>query len=167
MMPASGAPRRVAYLFLAALVFLLDVASKQAVSGWLAPGAVRRVVPGFFNLTYVRNPGAAFGLLADYDSGWVAVFLVAFSAGALALLASLLWRGPARLTGVGLGLIAGGAVGNLVDRLRTGAVVDFLDFHLAGYHWPAFNLADSAIVLGAAAVVAEVLRSRRRSPAEA
>lgn len=148
-------------------VFLLDQASKWTASRALAPGEVRRVIPGLFNLTHVHNPGAAFGLLSGYDSGWVGVFLVAFSAVALALLLGLLWRGPGRLAGMGLGLVCGGAVGNLLDRLRTGGVVDFLDFHWAGHHWPAFNLADGAIVLGAAALVAEVLRSRRRPPAEA
>lgn len=166
-MPAPGVSPRAWYLFLAAGVFLLDQGSKWMVSRGLAPGEVRRVIPGLVNLTRVHNPGAAFGLLSDYDSDWVTLVLVAFSAVALGLLLNLLWRGPARLAGAGLGLLCGGAVGNLFDRLRTGTVVDFLDFHLAGYHWPAFNLADGAIVLGAAALVAEVLRRGRRPATEA
>ena len=158
---------RGAYFLLVVGVFLLDQGSKALVARTLALGETRRVLPGFFNLVHVRNPGAAFGLLSNFDSPWVTAFLVAFSVAALALVLSLLWRGPARLAGLGLGLIFGGAVGNLFDRLRAGSVVDFLDFHLGGYHWPAFNLADSAIVLGAAALIAEVLRSRRSPAREA
>lgn len=156
------APARAVYFLLAVGVFLLDQASKWMVAHALMPGASRRVIPGLFDLTHVRNPGAAFGLLSSYNSPWTTAFLILFSVAALALVLSLLWRGPARLTGVGLGLILGGALGNLFDRLRDGSVVDFLHFHLGGYHWPAFNLADSAIVVGAAALVGEILRSRRR-----
>ncbi|MFQ5724144.1 MAG: signal peptidase II [Terriglobia bacterium] len=157
---------RSLYLLLALAVFLLDQASKALVARTLAAGELRRVLPGFFNLTHTRNPGAAFGLLSNSDSPWAGAFLILFSVAALALVWSLLWRGPARLAGVGLGLILGGALGNLFDRLRAGSVVDFLDFHVGGYHWPAFNLADSAIVVGAAALLAEILRSRRRAPTE-
>ncbi|MDA2913455.1 signal peptidase II [Acidobacteriia bacterium AH_259_A11_L15] len=157
---------RTLYLLLALAIFLLDQASKALVARTLAVGELRRVIPGFFNLTHTRNPGAAFGLLSNSDSPWTVAFLILVSVAALALVWSLLWRGPARLAGVGLGLILGGALGNLFDRLQAGSVVDFLDFHVGGYHWPAFNLADSAIVVGAAALLAEVLRSRRRAPSE-
>lgn len=154
-------PSRASYLLLAGAVFLLDQTSKWVVGQALALGETRRVFPELFNLTHLRNPGAAFGLLSNHDSPWMAAFLIAFSVAALALVATLLWRGPARLAGVGLGLVLGGALGNLFDRLRAGSVMDFLDFHLGSYHWPAFNLADSAIVVGAAALAAEVLRGRR------
>lgn len=159
-------PSRPLYLLLALVIFLLDQASKALVARTLAVGELRRVLPGFFNLTHTRNPGAAFGLLSNSDSPWTVAFLILVSVAALALVWSLLWRGPARLAGLGLGLILGGALGNLFDRLQAGSVVDFLDFHVGGYHWPAFNLADSAIVVGAAALLAEVLRSRRRAPSE-
>ena len=159
-------PARPLYLLLALVIFLLDQASKALVARTLAVGELRRVIPGFFNLTHTRNPGAAFGLLSNSDSPWTVAFLILVSVAALALVGSLLWRGPARLAGVGLGLILGGALGNLFDRLQAGSVVDFLDFHVGGYHWPAFNLADSAIVVGAAALLAEVLRSRRSAPSE-
>lgn len=160
-MSTATNPSRAFFLLLGGAVFLLDQASKWMVANAMALGEIRRVIPGLFNLTHVRNRGAAFGLLSNYDSPWPAVFLIAFSVAALALVLSLLWRGPAPLTGVGLALILGGALGNLFDRLRDGSVVDFLDFHLGAYHWPAFNLADSAIVVGAVALVGEVLRSRR------
>ena len=158
---------RAFYLFLAFAVFLLDQASKAVVAQWLVQGETRRLIPGLFNLTHVHNRGAAFGLLANVTSSVVLILLVGFSVAALVLVLSLLWRGPAsRLAGWGLGLILGGALGNLFDRLYAGSVVDFLDFHLGPYHWPAFNLADSAIVVGAAVLMAEVLRSRRRMPRE-
>lgn len=159
---------RAFYLLLAVGVFLLDQASKALVAHRLALGETRRLIPGVFNLTHWHNRGAAFGLFADFTSPGVLIFLVGFSAVALVLVLSLLWRGPASpLTGWGLGLILGGASGNLFDRLHAGSVVDFLDFHLGAYHWPAFNLADSAIVVGAAVLMAKILRSRRRVPREA
>ncbi|MFQ5694461.1 MAG: signal peptidase II [Terriglobia bacterium] len=148
-------------LLLAALVVGLDQVSKWIVSHSLALGETRRIVPGLFNLTHLHNRGAAFGLLSDFDSAAVVVFLISFSAAALLLVVSLLWRtAPFSAAGWGLALILGGALGNLIDRLRNGSVVDFLDFHLSGYHWPAFNLADSAIVIGAAVLLAQALRSR-------
>lgn len=163
-MSVSGAKRaRSFYLLLAGVVFLLDQASKWVVAHSLPLGETRRIVPGLFNLTHVRNRGAAFGLLADYPAGAILAFLVAFSAAALVLVLILLWRGPgSRLAGCGLAFILGGAGGNLVDRLRAGSVLDFLDFHLGVYRWPPFNVADSAIVVGAAALVGHVLWSRGR-----
>jgi signal peptidase II len=144
---------------LAAALFLLDQGSKWLVAGSLRLGEVRSIIPGIFSLTHLRNRGAAFGLFADSGSPAVRAALIAFSVAALGLVLYLLWRGvSARATGWGLGLILGGALGNLVDRLRSGSVVDFLDFHLGGYHWPAFNLADSAVVVGALLLMIEVLR---------
>ncbi len=108
------------------------------------------VVSGFFNLTYIRNPGAAFGIFATTNSTFRLIFFVVSSIFALGLLWTILYRMPSEhwwghLTVSG---IFGGAIGNLIDRLRDGEVVDFLDFHVGGYHWPAFNVADSAISVG-------------------
>jgi signal peptidase II len=159
---------RVFYLLGAVGIFLADRLSKWAVLQTLALGENRRVVPGLFNLTHLRNRGAAFGLFADAESTVVVVFLIAFSVAALVLVLVLLWRGTTSAwTGAGLSLILGGALGNLVDRLRDGGVVDFLDFHLGPYHWPAFNVADSAIVIGAAVLMLELFRSRRHVHGEA
>ncbi|HSC77458.1 MAG TPA: signal peptidase II, partial [Candidatus Acidoferrales bacterium] len=131
-------------------------------------GESHRFLPGFFNFTHLQNRGAAFGLFADSDSSLVQTFLIAFSVAALLLVLFLLWRGVSSAwSGWGLGLILGGALGNLIDRLRAGSVVDFLDFHLGRYHWPAFNLADSAVVIGAIALIIEVLRSRPGRDSEA
>ena len=152
---------------LAAAVFLLDQGSKWLVAGSMRLGELRSVLPGLLNLTHLQNRGAAFGLFADSDSPAVRAVLIAFSVAALLLVLFLLWRGvSSRWTGWGLGLILGGALGNLLDRVRVGSVVDFLDFHLAGYHWPAFNLADSAVVIGALLLMIEVLRPHRHETSE-
>lgn len=108
------------------------------------------VLPGFFNLTYIRNPGAAFGILASSSSAFRLAFFFITSVFALGLLGTIYYRLHAddwwgQLT---VSSILGGAMGNLLDRLRYGEVVDFLDFYIQGYHWPAFNVADSAISLG-------------------
>lgn len=167
-MPEPDRPPRAFYFLLALVVFLFDQASKWLVVEALTHGESRRLLPGLLNLAHVRNRGAAFGLFAEVDSPAVLVGLVGFSLAALVLVLGLLWRGPGSpLAGWGLGLILGGALGNLVDRLRDGTVVDFLDLHLGPYHWPAFNLADSAIVVGATVLVIEVWRSHRRVASEA
>ncbi len=110
----------------------------------------KEIIAGFFNLVYVTNTGAAFSLLADVDSPWRHYFFV--SVGVVALIGITItymyMRKNHRLYGVALGLIAGGAVGNLIDRVRLGAVVDFIDVFIGSYHWPAFNVADSAICVG-------------------
>lgn len=164
MSAASGSARSL-YFLVAAGILLLDQFSKWTVQQVLAQGELHCVLSGFFNLTYVRNRGAAFGLFNESESPLVQVLLVGFSLAALALVLVLLWRGAAsRTTGWGLALIFGGALGNLLDRLRSGSVVDFLDFYWGGYHWPAFNLADSSIVIGAGLLLLEVLFGRRTAP---
>ena len=108
------------------------------------------IIPGYFSLTYIRNPGAAFGILASSHSAFRLIFFVTTSLFAIGLLAMIFFRLKSddwwgHLT---IASILGGAIGNLIDRLRFGEVVDFLDFYINGYHWPAFNVADSAISLG-------------------
>ncbi len=108
------------------------------------------IIPGFFNLVYVTNSGAAFSILADVNSPWRHYFFVSVGVIALVLL-TFFWfqqRKSKSLTIVGLALIAGGASGNLIDRIRLGSVVDFIDVFIGSYHWPAFNIADSAICIG-------------------
>ncbi len=134
----------------AVLVLLLDQATKFLALGRLLPGQPVSVVDGFFALTLVLNPGLAFGMLGAVPAAWRWVVAV-LSMGALTVLAVLgarLLPGGGRLTELALGLVFGGAVANLIDRGRFGAVVDFLDFYWRGYHWPAFNVADSAISVG-------------------
>ena len=134
----------------ALVVLVLDLVAKHLALERLLPGRPVPVIDGFFSLTLVMNPGLAFGMLADTPAGWR--WLVALlSIGALAVLAVVGLRmlpTGGRLTPLALGLIFGGAVGNLIDRARFGAVVDFLDFYWHGYHWPAFNVADASISVG-------------------
>jgi len=157
----SRAARAAPWFALAGTVLALDRATKAGALAALAPGEVRPVTP-FLNLVLVRNDGAAFGLLAGFG-GWQRPLLAAIAAGIAVAIAVLLWRGwggfPARLA---LALVLGGAVGNLWDRLAWGHVVDFVDVHAFGWHWPAFNLADAAISVGAALLVADGLV--RRAP---
>ena len=140
-------PKLAPWLALSALVLVLDQASKAWVlaSFRLMEG---HVVTPFFNLVFVFNSGAAFSFLAG-AGGWQKWFFVVLASGISLWLLTLLRRHAAeRLLPAALSLILGGVVGNVIDRLRFDAVVDFLDFHLAGYHWPAFNVADSAITVG-------------------
>lgn len=114
-------------------------------------------VTGFLNLVLVFNKGAAFSFLAQ-EAGWQRPLLVAFALGASVLLSYLIVRNPAkRLLCSGLALILGGALGNVIDRVRYGYVVDFVDVHAMGWHWPAFNVADSAISIGAGILIYESL----------
>ncbi|MGE0256340.1 MAG: signal peptidase II [Alphaproteobacteria bacterium] len=145
-------------LAIAVVVLALDQATKWLiVAVVMAPPRVIEVA-GFFNLVMVWNRGMSFGLLGDWGAGDGARWAMAGLA--LAIVAALLlWL--RRVEGVwavvGIGLVIGGAVGNVIDRAVWGAVADFLDFHVAGLHWPAFNVADTAIVLGVAALLADGL----------
>lgn len=151
------------YHFLIALVVVaLDRASKWLVMKSFSLHDGMQIIPGFFRLSHEENRGAAFSLFADSPAHWRMVLLVAFSALALIVVATLLWRNSHALasTGVGLALIMGGAVGNLWDRLLRGSVIDFLVFYIGRYQWPAFNVADSAIVVGACLLAFEILSAK-------
>lgn len=140
-------PRPASWYGLAALVAVLDQASKAWVLSVFAPHERLEVLP-FFNLVLVFNPGASFSFLAD-AGGWQRWFFIVLALGISAWLVVLLRRhARENLMATGLALVLGGAGGNVIDRLRFGAVVDFLDFHVAGWHWPAFNVADTAITSG-------------------
>ena len=142
---------RLYHLLIALVVFTLDQVTKAVVEANIALYDARSVIPGLFRLTHVKNRGAAFGIFADSPSEGRIAALIFLSVLALSVVVTLLWRNQpdARRMGLGLALILGGAVGNLFDRLVQGSVVDFLDFYFRSYHWPAFNVADSAIVIGA------------------
>ena len=133
-----------------AVVLAADQLSKAWVDRVFGLYEVRPVIPGFFNLTYITNTGAAFGLFARMGGRLRAVGLSLVAVAAVAGLGfawTRLWMRH-RLYPLAIAMIAGGALGNLVDRVRLGAVVDFLDFYVGRYHWPAFNVADSAITVG-------------------
>jgi signal peptidase II len=156
------------HLLITVLVVLADRLSKWLVAKNILLHDSVVVIPSFFRLTHVQNSGAAFGLLSDSPSPWKVGVLILFSLAALLVVSALLWKNSHAVnsTGVGLSLILGGALGNLWDRLVTGKVVDFLDFYVSGYHWPAFNVADSAIVIGAVLLVGEILFSKSAEPAK-
>ena len=144
-----------------AAIVLADQLTKWMVLAHFAPGE-RRELTGFFNLVLVFNKGAAFSFLAD-AAGWQTPILVAFALVAAVIVSVLLVRSPGRrLFCAGLALILGGAVGNVIDRLRFGYVVDFLDLHAGAWHWPAFNVADSAITVGAALLILDGFRHHER-----
>ena len=147
-------PRTARWFGLSALVVLLDQLAKWFFLSTFAPGE-RYAVTGFFNLVLVFNKGAAFSFLADAP-GWQTPVLAGFALLAAAVVSVLMLRSPGRrMLCAGLALVLGGALGNVIDRLRFGYVVDFLDFHAMGWHFPAFNVADSAITLGAALLIIE------------
>ncbi len=152
---------RIIISAIAVLVFLGDQATKAMVETYIPEHAVIPILPRFFNLTHIKNSGAAFGLFSDSPSVWKTALLVLVSAALLVTVAAIVWKSP-RLqweSGVGLALILGGALSNLVDRIRVGRVVDFLDVYVQSYHWPSFNLADSAIVVGALFLILQVIFS--------
>lgn len=115
-------------------------------------------VTDFFNLVLVLNRGVSFGIFGD-GADWVPWALTAFALGLSVVLSVWLWRAQNRILGLGLGLIIGGALGNVIDRVRFGAVVDFLDIHVAGWHWPAFNIADAGITVGVVFLLLDSLKS--------
>ena len=140
---------------LSAALIVADQLTKWAVMAYFANRSPREELTGFLNLVLVYNKGAAFSMLADAP-GWQTPVLIVFALVASAIVGTLIVRNPhKRLFCLGLALILGGALGNLIDRVRFGQVVDFLDFHAMGWHWPAFNVADSAITVGAVLLILE------------
>ena len=149
------------WLWIAAAIVLLDQASKWVVLGVMRPGEVRYVTP-FWNWVLTFNPGAAFSFLAG-TGGWQRWFFLAIALGASAWLAWLLAKPVRSLEGLAYSLILGGALGNAFDRAVRGSVIDYLDFHLHGWHWPAFNIADMAIVGGAVGLIASSVLGHREA----
>jgi signal peptidase II len=148
------------------IVLILDQAVKWLALHHLPPGVPVTVIDGFFSLTLVMNPGLAFGMLGTVPPGWrwAVALLSLLAVGVLATLATRLLPEGGKVAAVAIGMIFGGAAGNLIDRARFGAVVDFLDFYWHGWHWPAFNVADSAISVGVALLA---LRMLTASPPQA
>lgn len=157
----SPTPRLTQWHLLALLVFASDQAIKSLVDlntpvGWTYP------VTGSFNLVHVLNQGAAFSFLAD-AGGWQRWFFLAVAVAVSAWLTWMLSKPRGSTEALSFSLILGGALGNALDRAARGQVVDYLDFHLGGWHWPAFNLADVAIVAGAVLMVVTSLLPLHRS----
>jgi signal peptidase II len=165
---ASGSRSGSLLAFLAVAVLAADQVSKYAVDKFTSVGSIRVLIPGLLNLVHASNPGVAFGIFADSATPWRAPLLIVFSLGVMALIVWLLAtdRAGGWLGQDGMASILGGAAGNLFDRVLRRNVTDFLDFHLGSYHWYTFNVADSAIVIGAALVILELLRDARHPSRE-
>jgi len=161
-------PRATAF-GLAAIVLLLDRLTKLLVETYMTTADVYRVIPGFFDLIYTENRGMAFGVFSEGDHEWRSFFLSGVALLVMGFIIVVLWqRSPtgmaaSRVSRLGLSLVLGGSAGNLYDRLVKGAVTDFLDFHAGSHHWPAFNIADSAISIGVGLVLLDVWLSRGKA----
>jgi signal peptidase II len=145
----------------------LDQITKLMVVQWLPLGAQVPVIHGFFSLVHFHNKGVAFGLLSNLSLDFTRLFFVATTGLVVAVLGYLWWRLPDDRWPAGLGysLILTGALGNLIDRIRLGEVVDFLDFYWGRYHWPAFNVADSLVCVGAGILVFVILSEEKSADA--
>lgn len=154
---------RLRWLGLSFSVLAADQATKFAVEHATDSGWSRALIPGLLGLVHTRNRGIAFGMFADSSSPWMQMLLIVFSLSAAGVMGWLLLTGRAggQRSHAGLALILGGAVGNVLDRMMQGSVVDFILVHFRSFHWPAFNLADSAIVAGAGLVLLDLLAGRR------
>jgi signal peptidase II len=144
---------------IAAAVILLDRLAKLLVTRHILTAQEISVIPGLFQLSHWENTGAAFSMFADSSSPWRTTGLISFSVMACVVVCYLLWKrgNTLDLIAISLCLILGGALGNLWDRLTQGTVTDFLDFYIGDHHWPPFNIADSAIVVGAILLMMRIL----------
>ncbi len=158
---------RAIHFLLAILVVLLDRWTKHLASVRIPLYTHIQVIPGFFRITHTENTGAAFSLFADSPWHWRTALLIGFSLAAMLVVLVLLWKQTrgVTVTGIALSLILGGAFGNLWDRVARGRVVDFLLFYVKQYQWPVFNLADSAIVVGACLLIMEIIFSPKPASA--
>lgn len=154
------------WFWISALILILDQWTKWLAESNLGHYERLEILP-FFNLTLAYNPGAAFSILADAE-GWQRWFFTVIALVVSVIISIWLLRLKGeRLLALGLALILGGALGNVIDRLLYGHVIDFLDFHWAGYHFPAFNVADSAITVGAACLILDIFFGSQRSQGQA
>lgn len=155
--------KNILFLAITVLVVLLDQLSKAWILAALRLHEGFPLIDGFFNIVHVRNPGAAFGFLASAPPLFRYIFFIAVTVAAILLILHYLRVSRIEETSLisALALILAGAVGNLIDRVRFGEVVDFLDVYIGAHHWPAFNVADSAISVGAAILIVVLLRRRK------
>jgi len=149
----------------AAAVFALDRLTKVVIERRVAESADYRVIPGFFDIVHSANRGVAFGMFNDSAFAWRTLALGLVNVAAVIAIVAFLWRarhiGPSTLWG--LALILGGAAGNGLDRIVSGRVTDFLDFHIGEYYWPTFNVADSCVVIGSALLILDMLLTKRQA----
>ncbi len=160
---------RLIPFLIAAGVFAADRATKLIIERDVSMWGTHVIIPGFFQIIHTQNRGAAFSLLADADVSIRSVVLIGLSLVILVMIGVMLWNSAARLSNepwtlrLGLSLVLGGAVGNVYDRIVKGSVTDFLDFYAGSYHFPTFNIADSAITIGAALMLISLWRGHREA----
>jgi signal peptidase II len=159
---------RIRWVWLSLAVVAADRATKAVIEIFTPEGYRRSVINNLIYIVHARNPGIAFGIFSDSRSKWLTLSLILGSLAVMGVLSWMLIAGPAgaRLSQAGLALILGGATGNLTDRLLHGAVTDFFEVLLGPYHWPAFNVADSAITIGAILVALDLLIGTRQMAGE-
>ncbi len=146
----------------ALIILFLDQISKWLAINHLEPHQILSVISGFFNLVLVKNRGMAFGIFNQTGSGFFCYFLLATTIAAIGVILFFFYwiKVNQKWLTIGLSLILGGAIGNLVDRVRFGYVIDFLDFFLKDFHWPAFNVADSAVTVGVFWLLINIIKGR-------
>ncbi len=151
----------------AVVMIVLDQATKLWVSNAMEVWTGKAIIPGLFNLVHVLNRGAAWGFLDDENISWQRPLFIAITFLALGFISYMLktTEDSDKWMITGLGLIAGGAVGNLIDRIHKGAVTDFLDFYVGNYHWPAFNVADISLTVGAGCILLSMFLNRNQGDA--
>jgi signal peptidase II len=159
-------PPRAIPFAIAAVVVLLDRITKWLIKTHVGALDTHHVIPGFFNIVHAENPGVAFGFLADSTGVWRTIFLIGLSSTVMVFIIAMLWK-PARgshenVLRTGLALVLGGAFGNLFDRVVTGTVTDFLEVYTGDHYFPAFNVADSAITIGACLMLLDMWINRNR-----
>jgi signal peptidase II len=155
--------RRLFPFLVAAAVVVLDRATKSIIKAHFSAADSLTVIPGFINIVHAENPGIAFGMLSNTSGVWRDILLIGFSTAVLVAISAVLLR--AQMDAVlrtGLGFILGGAFGNLYDRIVNGTVTDFLEAHAGQHYFPAFNVADSAITVGACLLLLDMWRGRER-----
>ena len=156
---------RVRAYGLSAAVFAVDRITKMLIESRVSVVDTISVIPGFFDIIHSQNRGVAFGIFNDSTSEWRTIALIVLSIAAVIFVSALLWR-PQKLdrwSFWGLSLVLGGAAGNLFDRVLWGKVTDFLEVYIGEHHWPTFNVADSAIVIGSALLILDMLRPKRQA----
>ncbi|MBI1910643.1 MAG: signal peptidase II [Deltaproteobacteria bacterium] len=147
-------------LVIATAVIFFDQLTKVLIIRGMYENSIIEIVPGFFNVVHFKNPGAAFGIFND-GALLSKLFLIGTSTAALVIIGVLIRQAAGILMPVALSLIAGGAIGNLIDRVRFGEVTDFLDFYIGNTHWPAFNVADMAISIGVGLAILSYFRQEK------
>lgn len=158
--------KNVIFLLTVALLLVLDQVTKYFIHAGMALHDSIPVIPGFFSITYIRNPGAAFGFLAGASPTFRYVFFIGVTIAAIGLIIHYLrtYAAGDQLLTISMGMILSGAIGNLIDRVRFGEVIDFLDVYLGTTHWPAFNIADSAISVGAFILFIHLIQQKKSAP---